>query len=136
MVEDYIIESKLSYSKITGQTTSKNRELAVKQFQTKDDCGVFLISLKAGGVGLNLTQADYVFILDPWWNPFIEEQAIARAHRIGQENPVTVIRFISKNSLEEKIIKLQARKSVLAADIIESEEIAKFTKDDLVELLD
>jgi len=135
MVEDHLVESKLIYSKITGQTTAKNRELAVKQFQTKNDCGVFLISLKAGGVGLNLTEADYVFILDPWWNPFIEEQAIARAHRIGQENPVTVMRFISKNTLEEKIIKLQARKTMLSADLLEAEEFANFTREDLADLL-
>lgn len=135
LVENYLAESKNKFSKITGQTTAKKREEAVNKFQTSDDYGVFLISLKAGGVGLNLTAADYVFLLDPWWNPFIEEQAIARAHRIGQENPVTVMRFISKDTLEEKIIKLQARKTMLSADLLEAEEFANFTREDLAELL-
>ena len=135
IVENYLVSQNRKYSKITGQTTQSNREKAVKQFQTNDDIGVFLISLKAGGVGLNLTEADYVFILDPWWNPFIEEQAIARAHRIGKENPVNVIRFISKETLEEKIIKLQARKTMLSADLLEAEEFANFTREELAELL-
>ncbi len=135
LVEDYLVDTKVEFAKITGQTTAKKREQAVKQFQTSSDCGVFLISLKAGGVGLNLTEADYVFILDPWWNPFIEEQAIARAHRIGQDNPVTVMRFISKDTLEEKIIKLQARKTMLSADLLEAEEFANLTREDLADLL-
>lgn len=135
LVENHLIDQNYNYVTITGKTTSKKRENAVKKFQTDDNCGVFLISLKAGGVGLNLTQADYVFILDPWWNPFIEEQAVARAHRIGKENPVTVIKFISRNTLEEKIVKLQARKTVLSADLLEAEEVARFTREELADLL-
>lgn len=136
LVEDYLKSTDRKYCKLTGDTSQAARKGEVHRFQEEDKYQAFLISLKAGGVGLNLTKADYVFILDPWWNPFIEEQAIARAHRIGQENPVTVIRFISKGSLEEKIVKLQARKSVLSADIIETEEMASFTRDELVDLLD
>jgi SNF2 family DNA or RNA helicase len=100
------------YSMLTGET--RNREEVVNNFQTKDDNKFFLISLKAGGVGLNLTAADYVFLLDPWWNPAAEMQAINRAHRIGQTNKVFVYRFISAETIEEKIIKLQERKAELA----------------------
>ena len=123
------------YCLLTGDTAQQQREKQVQLFETSADHNAFLISLKAGGVGLNLTQASYVFILDPWWNPAAEEQAIARAHRIGQEQPVTVMKFISTGSLEEKIIKLQAQKSVLAAEVIESEEVFHMTKEVLMDLL-
>ncbi|MCF8381402.1 MAG: DEAD/DEAH box helicase [Bacteroidales bacterium] len=108
----------IEHTMLTGETT--NREDIVKAFQENENCKVFLISLKAGGVGLNLTAADYVFILDPWWNPASEEQAISRAHRIGQVNNVFVYRFISANSIEEKILKLQEKKSQLADSFIHS----------------
>ena len=85
---------------------------------------VFLISLKAGGSGLNLTGADYVIHLDPWWNPAVEDQATDRAHRIGQTRPVTVYRLVSKDSIEEKILSLHAAKRTLSADILEDSEAA------------
>src|SRR5690606_1118491 len=106
------------YSILTGKTA--NREDVIKQFQETPDNKIFLISLKAGGVGLNLTSADYVFIVDPWWNPASENQAISRAHRIGQNKHVFVYRFITKGTIEEKILKLQNEKSSLADKFINS----------------
>ncbi|HYW94680.1 MAG TPA: C-terminal helicase domain-containing protein, partial [Bacteroidales bacterium] len=108
----------IRYTMLTGSST--NRESIVGAFQDNPDCKVFLISLKAGGVGLNLTAADYVFILDPWWNPASEEQAVNRAHRIGQDKNVFVFRFISENSIEEKIQLLQEKKSKLAEAFVSS----------------
>jgi len=108
----------ISYSMLTGM--SRNREKIVSEFQEDESRKVFLISLKAGGVGLNLTAADYVFILDPWWNPAAEDQALNRAHRIGQDKNVFVYRFISENSIEEKIRQLQERKSKLAETFVTS----------------
>lgn len=106
------------YSLLTGKTT--NREDTIRQFQEDPDNHIFLISLKAGGVGLNLTSADYVFIIDPWWNPAAENQAINRAHRIGQDKKVFVYRFISEDSIEEKIQTLKSKKSALAEKFISS----------------
>ena len=91
----------------------------VETFQNDPDCGVFLISLKAGGLGLNLTAADYVFLLDPWWNPAAETQAIDRAHRVGQTRQVFAYRLICSNTVEEKIAKLQQRKRNLADAILQ-----------------
>ena len=110
------------YVTLTGANTQKQREASVYQFQEEEDVRFFFISLKAGGVGLNLTAADYVFILDPWWNPFAEKQAIARAHRIGQDKPVTVIRYIAKDTIEEKILALQEKKKMISDDIINFKE--------------
>lgn len=121
------------FSKLTGQTS--NREKVIKQFQNDEDNRIFLISLKAGGVGLNLTQADYVFIIDPWWNPAAENQAINRAHRIGQNKHVFVYRFITENSIEEKIQKLKERKSSLADKFINSNDpFEQITREEIVEL--
>jgi SNF2 family DNA or RNA helicase len=105
-----------SYQYLDGRT--RNRAEVVDQFQANSDSSIFLISLKAGGVGLNLTAADYVFILDPWWNPAVEMQAIDRAHRIGQERPVFAYRLIAKDTIEERIVTLQADKRRLADAII------------------
>ncbi len=118
LVEDYINEKKWQYSKLIGSTT--NRDEQVKKFTKEDDNRIFLISLKAGGVGLNLTAADYVLIIDPWWNPAAELQAINRAHRIGQDKNVFVYRFITENTVEQKIKKLQERKSELADVFVNS----------------
>lgn len=107
------------YSWISGDSSAAEREKEVISFEKESSIQAFLISIKAGGTGLNLTSADYVFILDPWWNPFIEDQAIARAHRIGQVRKVMAIKFITSGSIEEKIMHLQKKKSQLAADIIE-----------------
>jgi non-specific serine/threonine protein kinase len=124
------------YSWLTGGNTQKERQRAIKSFQNEEAIKAFLISLKAGGTGLNLTAADYVFITDPWWNPSAERQAIARAHRIGQTKNVIAIKFITKDSIEEKILKLQERKRQLAEDIIENNEKIQFNKKDLAFLLE
>jgi len=105
-----------SYELLTGQT--QRREQVINHFQNDTDCQFFLISLKAGGVGLNLTAADYVFVLDPWWNLAAEEQAIARSHRIGQHQPVFVYRFVSENTLEQQILTLQERKQTLIDSVM------------------
>ena len=105
-----------NYALLTGQT--QDREQVIAHFQQSPDCQIFLISLKAGGVGLNLTAADYVFLLDPWWNRAAEEQAIARAHRIGQQRSVFVYRFVSAGTLEEQILTLQDRKQSLIDSVM------------------
>jgi SNF2 family DNA or RNA helicase len=124
-----------SYEYLDGKT--RKRADRVKRFQTDDDCQLFLISLKAGGTGLNLTAAQYVFILDPWWNPAVEAQAIDRAHRIGQTNSVNAYRLICNNSVEEKIVELQTNKRELADAIISQDKslISDLTPDDLQSLL-
>lgn len=108
----------LKYSLLTGDTPQERREPIIRNFQEDPENHLFFISIKAGGFGLNLTSADYVFILDPWWNPAVEEQALSRAHRIGQKKKVFVYRFITKDTLEEKIHHLQERKSQLAENFI------------------
>ncbi len=118
LLENQIKRRKIKFSKLTGSTT--NRQEVVDSFEKDKDCKVFLISLKAGGVGLNLISADYVFLLNPWWNPAAEAQAINRAHRIGQKQNVFVYRFISTETIEEKIMKLQEHKSKLADTFINS----------------
>lgn len=111
-------KKRIGFAKLTGAST--NREKIVNSFQNDPENKIFLISLKAGGVGLNLTAADYVFILDPWWNPATEMQAMNRAHRIGQDKSVFVYRYITSNSIEEKITRLQEKKSKLADTFISS----------------
>ncbi len=105
--------------------------------QNDPECPLFLISLKAGGVGLNLTAADYVFLLDPWWNPAVEAQAIDRTHRIGQERPVFAYRLIARGTVEEKILELQAHKRRLADAILSPGEgvMRSLTEEDLRWLL-
>jgi SNF2 family DNA or RNA helicase len=112
LIEGHLKTNNINYNVLTGETT--NREQVVTSFQENDAIRCFLISLKAGGVGLNLTAADYVFILDPWWNPASENQAIGRAHRIGQKNTVFVYRFIARDTIEEKILQLKEKKSELS----------------------
>jgi SNF2 family DNA or RNA helicase len=114
---NYLASVNRPYCMLTGET--KDRKEMVEKFQTDNEVLFFLISLKAGGVGLNLTAADYVFILDPWWNPAAENQAINRAHRIGQQNKVFVYRFITSNTIEEKIVGLQNRKAKLAETFVD-----------------
>ena len=116
--EEFLKTNNYDYSKLTGQT--KNRKEIINEFQNNKNKHIFLISLKAGGVGLNLTSADYVFILDPWWNPAAENQAISRAHRIGQDKKVFVYRFITSNTIEEKIVNMQNKKSDLANKFVNS----------------
>ena len=121
---------------ITGSVNAKTRANEVKRFQEDPTVQTFFISIKAGGTGLNLTAADYVFILDPWWNPTIEDQAIARAHRIGRTGNVFARKFLSKDTIEEKINKLQQRKKQLAEDIIGAGGGLDFDKGDLEYLLE
>ncbi len=109
-------ERKIPYEYLDGQT--RDREERVRHFQDDKSCKLFLISLKAGGLGLNLTAADYVFLLDPWWNPAIEQQAIDRTHRIGQTRSVFACRLIAKDTVEEKVLLLQHSKRELADAII------------------
>jgi SNF2 family DNA or RNA helicase len=127
-------ENGISYQKLTGSDHVDKRRQAVDCFNNDEDCFVFLISIKAGGTGLNLTAASYVLILDPWWNPFIEEQAKARAHRIGQKQNVTVIKFITKDTIEEKILTLQSGKLKLATDFMEETDVVDLD-DDVLSLL-
>lgn len=136
LFKNHFDKNKWRYSWLTGADSSKKREQAISQFQQEEAIKAFLISLKAGGTGLNLTAADYVFITDPWWNPSAERQAIARAHRIGQTKNVIAIKFITKDTIEEKILKLQERKTQLAEDIIENNEKIQFSQNDLAFLLD
>ncbi|MFI5123785.1 MAG: SNF2-related protein [Chitinophagales bacterium] len=110
------------YEYFDGSTTAIDREKAIRSFQENDSCRVFLISLKAGGVGLNLTAADYVYIVDPWWNPAVEQQAIDRTHRIGQTKNIFAYRMICKDSIEDKILQLQDRKRLLAKDLIADDD--------------
>ncbi|MET3977944.1 superfamily II DNA or RNA helicase [Mucilaginibacter sp. UYP25] len=125
----------IPYVYLDGST--QNRGDVVKQFQEEKKTRVFLISIKAGGVGLNLTEADYVFILDPWWNPAVEQQAIDRTHRIGQTKNVFIYKFITKDSVEEKILALQQRKLSLSRALITTEDsfIKSLTADDIKEIL-
>ncbi|NJL73989.1 MAG: DEAD/DEAH box helicase [Saprospiraceae bacterium] len=102
LFEQELMQQGATYCKLTGQDSALQRDKAVEEFQNNSSISTFLISLKAGGTGLNLTAADYVFILDPWWNPNAEDQAIARAHRIGQTRPVFATKFIAKDTIEEK----------------------------------
>lgn len=118
LFEAYFAERGWKYSKLTGQT--RDRKTVIEDFQNDKDNFLFLISLKAGGTGLNLTEADYVIILDPWWNPAAEMQAISRAHRIGQDKKVFVYRYITRQSIEEKINLLQKRKLDLANTFVNS----------------
>lgn len=116
----------ITFSYLDGSTPMKQRQEEVTRFQEDNTIKAFLISLKAGGVGLNLTVADYVYIVDPWWNPAAEQQAIDRAHRIGQTRKVFAYKMICKDTVEEKILKLQERKKMLADDLIQ--EDAGFVK--------
>ncbi|MFO7656404.1 MAG: DEAD/DEAH box helicase [Bacteroidales bacterium] len=128
-------DKRLSYSYLTGETS--NRGEVVETFQENQEIRIFLISLKAGGFGLNLTAADYVFLLDPWWNPAVEQQALSRAHRIGQDKNVFVYRFIAKDTIEEKILMLQEKKSGLAEAFISSNNpFAGIEEKDVLELFE
>jgi SNF2 family DNA or RNA helicase len=132
---EYFDQQGVPYVYLDGST--QNRGDVVKQFQEDEKTRVFLISIKAGGVGLNLTEADYVFILDPWWNPAVEQQAIDRTHRIGQTKNVFIYKFITKDSVEEKILALQQRKLSLSRALITTEEsfIKSLSADDIKEIL-
>jgi SNF2 family DNA or RNA helicase len=131
IVREYLFKEGLEYAYLDGST--KERQGQVELFQNNDDIRIFLISLKAGGLGLNLTAADYVFLLDPWWNPAVEAQAVDRAYRIGQKNKVFTYKFITKNTVEEKILNLQRNKQKLAGDLITTEDsfVKNLSKEDI-----
>ena len=135
IVKDKLDGEKIAYEYLDGQTT--DRKTPVERFQSAGGSPVFLISLKAGGTGLNLTAADYVFILDPWWNPAVEAQAIGRAHRMGQQQKVFAYRMVARGTVEEKILELQTKKKALAESIVseDSDFMKKLTKADLENLL-
>lgn len=129
----YLDDSQIPYCYIDGTYNSKQRQQEVIKFQEEKKSGVFLISLRAGGVGLNLTEADYVFIVDPWWNPAVERQATDRSYRIGQTKNVFNYKFITRNTVEEKILTLQKKKLQLAENIITTENsfLSNLDADDL-----
>ena len=135
LIEEALIAANIGHVKLTGSTTK--RQEVVDKFQ-RGDVPVFLISLRAGGVGLNLTTADTVIHFDPWWNPAVENQATDRAHRIGQNKPVFVYKYIIENSIEEKIQRIQQNKAELAKALL-SEEVSdnklSLTDDILTSLL-
>ena len=134
LVKERLDESAMVYEYLDGAT--RDRQQRVERFQNDPDCPLFLISLKAGGLGLNLTAAEYVFLLDPWWNPAVEAQAVDRAHRIGQTHQVFAYRLIARDTVEEKILQLQSSKRDLAAAIIsEDNSLIRDLKREDLELL-
>ncbi len=135
IVEDYLIAQNIRYQYLDGSTPPNKRQERIDAFQ-RGEGDVFLISLKAGGTGLNLTAADYVIHLDPWWNPAVEDQATDRAHRMGQQRPVTVYRFVAENTVESKILKLHETKRDLADGLLEgSEGSGKMSAEELMALI-
>ena len=135
ILEKHLKSKKISYQYLDGSTPGKKRQAAIEAFQAgKGD--IFLISLKAGGTGLNLTAADYVIHTDPWWNPAVEDQATDRAHRIGQQRPVTAYRLVAEQTIEEKILQLHAKKRDLADSLLAGADVsAKLSADELMGLL-
>jgi superfamily II DNA or RNA helicase len=135
IVRKHLDKRKITYEYLDGKT--RDRQQRVERFQNDPDCKLFLISLKAGGLGLNLTAAEYVFLLDPWWNPAIESQAIDRAHRIGQTRNVFAYRLIARDTVEQKVLELQSRKKALADMIINADNslIGELKREDLEMLL-
>lgn len=136
ILEERLKAQGIGYYMITGETSKEKRIQMVKEFN-KGDTPVFLISLKAGGVGLNLTGADVVIHYDPWWNLAVQNQATDRAHRIGQTKKVTVYKLIAKGTIEEKIQKLQETKKNLADQVIggETGQLGGLSKEELLDLL-
>jgi SNF2 family DNA or RNA helicase len=135
LIRKQLIARNISFEYLTGQT--RNRSDKVESFQNNDGIRVFLISMKAGGVGLNLTEADYVYLVDPWWNPAVENQAIDRSYRIGQKKNVVAVRLICPDTVEEKIMKIQESKRDLANDLVKTDAsiLKSLSKNDLLELL-
>jgi non-specific serine/threonine protein kinase len=133
LVREKLEELGVKYEYFDGSTSAPDREKAIQSFQNNDEVRVFLISLKAGGVGLNLTAADYVYIVDPWWNPAVEQQAIDRTHRIGQTKNIFAYRMICKDTIEDKIMQLQEKKRALAKDLIadDSSFVKALTREDV-----
>ena len=135
LIRAYLDERGVRYQYLDGATPMQERKVRVDAFQAGEG-DVFLISLKAGGTGLNLTAADYVIHMDPWWNPAVENQATDRAHRIGQTRPVTIYRLVMLGSIEEKIVDLHKTKRALADSLLEGSDLAaKMSADDMLALL-
>jgi len=135
LIREYLDQRHIPYRYLDGSTPPKERQREVTAFQAGEG-DLFLISLKAGGLGLNLTAADYVIHMDPWWNPAVEDQASDRAHRIGQERPVTVYRLVAKNTIEEKIVRMHAEKRDLADSLLdETDASARISADELLRLI-
>ena len=135
IIRQRIKAENISYQYLDGSTSAANRKKAVEAFQGGEG-DLFLLSLKAGGSGLNLTAADYVIHMDPWWNPAVEDQASDRAHRIGQERPVTIYRFVMRNTIEEKIIALHEHKRNLANELLSGQGVSgKLSNEDLMNLI-
>jgi len=136
LIEPHLKASGIAFVRLDGSTSADGRAEAVATFQGEGGPPVMLLSLKAGGTGLNLTAADHVFLVDPWWNPAVEDQAADRAHRIGQDKPVMVYRLVARDTVEERILELQARKRALAdAALAEAGGAAAITREDLLALL-
>ena len=135
LIREELDKAHIPYLYLDGSTSAQERNKLVRQFQTGDD-PLFLISLKAGGLGLNLTAADFVIHLDPWWNPAIEDQASDRAHRIGQERPVTIYRLIASGTIEEKIIRLHQNKRSMADALLQDADMfSQISAEDVIRLL-
>ena len=135
IIEDFIKAKNIPYQYLDGSTSLSKREDRISAFQAGEG-DVFLISLKAGGVGLNLTAADYVIHMDPWWNPAVEDQASDRAHRIGQQRPVTIYRLVTENTIEEKIVALHHHKRDLADSLLEgTERSGRMSSEELLALI-
>ncbi|MGY6276727.1 DEAD/DEAH box helicase [Methylomonas sp. MgM2] len=135
LIKEFVEQRGIAYQYLDGSTPNKQRQQRVDAFQ-RGEGELFLISLRAGGVGLNLTAADYVIHMDPWWNPAVEDQASDRAHRIGQQRPVTIYRMIAKNTVEEKIVALHDHKRDLADSLLDGADISgKMSADDLLNLM-
>jgi SNF2 family DNA or RNA helicase len=135
IIRHYLDGRKITYQYLDGSTSSRHRKERVEAFQSgKGD--LFLISLKAGGLGLNLTAADYVIHMDPWWNPAVEDQASDRAHRIGQTRPVTIYRLVCKHTIEEKIVQLHQEKRDLADSLLEGTDASgRLSTQELIDLI-
>lgn len=135
IIKELLDKKGINYQYLDGSTSIANRKKAVNAFQAGDG-DVFLISLKAGGSGLNLTAADYVIHMDPWWNPAVEDQASDRAHRMGQKRPVTIYRLVAKDTIEDKIVDLHAHKRDLASSLLEGGEVSgKLSVSDMMALI-
>jgi SNF2 family DNA or RNA helicase len=133
-VEPYLRRANLDFVRLDGST--RDRGAVVERFQAENGPPIMLVSLKAGGTGLNLTAADHVFMLDPWWNPAVEDQAADRAHRIGQTRPVLVHKLVAEDTVEARILELQQRKRALAdAALAGADAAASLTREDLLALL-
>jgi SNF2 family DNA or RNA helicase len=135
LIREHLEARNIHYQYLDGSTPARQRKTAVDAFQAGDG-ELFLISLKAGGAGLNLTAADYVIHMDPWWNPAVEDQASDRAHRIGQQRPVTVYRLVTRDTIEDKIVDLHRHKRDLADSLLEGSEMSgKMSLEEMVSLI-